>query len=651
MNWMQQLSETYDSCRAQIGYAAQGKGRPLLPICHITTQAHIEIVVDGAGNFRRAALITDKSDATTIIPCTESSGSRAGSKPENHPLCDKLQYVAGDFAQYGGAVTSGFAKDSEEPFRNFIKALTKWCDSEFSHSKARAVLKYTQKRTVMKDLVEHEILLLGSDGKLRVKDKDLDKNAKNIFAVVDPQDGAFVRWVVEDFEDAESRVWRDKSLWESWIKHYLSDRKDTALCLVTGENQVVTGNHPKYIRWEGDGAKLISANDTSGFTFRGRFITDGQASGTGLETSHKAHYALSWLIDRQGYKKDGLVIVAWAKSGMLIPQPTESPLTLLFGEAQPEDEHYGATAQELAVKLKKRIAGYGKEIGATEQIAVMALDSATTGRLALIYYRDLKGSDFLKRIDDWHDSCAWLHRYELMEVADQKSGKVLKRYPPFVGAPTPRAIAEAAYGSRIDDRLRKATVQRILPCILDGQPIPRDLVESVVRRASNRAGMEDWEWNKALSIACALFRKLNTKEEYSMALDPSRTTRDYLYGRLLALADSLEAWALYDAKEQRQTNAAWLMQRFADHPYSTWRTIELALTPYKARLGGKAWKRLQMIDEVVAIFAPVDFMNDKPLSGEFLLGYHSQREALRSAHTEEENAGEQEPQPITGNQQ
>ncbi len=163
--------------------------------------------------------------------------------------------------------------------------------------------------------------------------------------------------------------------------------------------------------------------------------------------------------------------------------------------------------------------------------------------------------------------------------------------------------------------------------------------------------MEDWEWNKALSIACALFRKLNTKEEYSMALDPSRTTRDYLYGRLLALADSLEAWALYDAKEQRQTNAAWLMQRFADHPYSTWRTIELALTPYKARLGGKAWKRLQMIDEVVAIFAPVDFMNDKPLSGEFLLGYHSQREALRSAHTEEENAGEQEPQPITGNQQ
>jgi CRISPR-associated protein Csd1 len=30
------------------------------------------------------------------------------------------------------------------------------------------------------------------------------------------------------------------------------------------------------------------------------------------------------------------------------------------------------------------------------------------------------------------------------------------------------------------------------------------------------------------------------------------------------------------------------------------------------------------------LFNPDDFTNDKPLSGEFLLGYHSQREFLRS---------------------
>ena len=122
-----------------------------------------------------------------------------------------------------------------------------------------------------------------------------------------------------------------------------------------------------------------------------------------------------------------------------------------------------------------------------------------------------------------------------------------------------------------------------------------------------------------------------------MALDQTRTTRDYLYGRLLALADSLEEWALNEANEGRQTNAARLMQRFAERPFSTWRTIELALTPYKARLGGKSKKRQRMIDEVVALFNPDDFINDKPLSGEFLFGYHSQREFLRSGNNQQQD--------------
>ena len=125
-----------------------------------------------------------------------------------------------------------------------------------------------------------------------------------------------------------------------------------------------------------------------------------------------------------------------------------------------------------------------------------------------------------------------------------------------------------------------------------------------------------------------------------MALDPTRNSRDYLYGRLLALADSLEEWALNEANENRQTNAARLMQRFAERPYSTWRTIELALTPYKARLGGKSRKRQQMFDEVIATFAPDDFISDKRLSGEFLLGYHSQREFLRASRNQEDHSEE-----------
>jgi CRISPR-associated protein Csd1 len=642
---MQKLYETYNNCEGKIGYSNNEKERPLLPICHITTQAQIEIAIDGTGNFLRARLITDKSESSTIIPSTESSASRAGSKPANHPLCDKLQYIAGDFRRFGGSVTSGFADEVQEPYRSFVKMLTEWCQSEFSHPKAEAVLKYIERQIVVQDLTKQKILLIGDDGKFAKKEAvQREKDIPDIFSVVNEQEQAFVRWIVEIPGDPESEVWKDKTLWGSWINFYLKDKTKEPFCFVTGKKAVLTSNHPKYLRREGDGAKLISSNDTSGFTFRGRFLTDDQACNVSLEVSQKAHYALLWLISRQGYRKDDQAIVAWATSGAEIPQPTDDPPSILDESGLISDEPASADIrQDLAIKLKKKIAGYNQKIDPTTDVVVMGLDSATPGRLAITYYRELKSSDFLQRLDHWHETCTWLHRYRAKEIPDQKTGKTKLIYLPFVGAPAPRDIAEAAYATNnkgkfeINEKLRKSVVERILPCIIDGQPIPKDIVVSTVRKASNRVALEDWQWRKTLSIACALYKKHNEKENYSMALEQTRTTRDYLYGRLLALADSLEEWALNEANESRQTNAARLMQRFAERPFSTWRTIELALTPYKARLGGKSKKRQGMIDEVMALFNPDDFTNDKPLSGEFLLGYHSQREFLRPQGSQQQD--------------
>ena len=117
-----------------------------------------------------------------------------------------------------------------------------------------------------------------------------------------------------------------------------------------------------------------------------------------------------------------------------------------------------------------------------------------------------------------------------------------------------------------------------------------------------------------------------------MALETDRATRDYLFGRLLAIADNMESLALYTANESRDTNAAKLMRRFADHPCSTWRNIELSLNPYKSRLRasrpGALVTREKLLDSVVAMFKPEDFTSDGKLTGEFLLGYHCQRSAL-----------------------
>ena len=123
-----------------------------------------------------------------------------------------------------------------------------------------------------------------------------------------------------------------------------------------------------------------------------------------------------------------------------------------------------------------------------------------------------------------------------------------------------------------------------------------------------------------------------------MNLDESSKSRDYLYGRLLAIAERIEEMALRIGGENRSTNAARLMQRFADRPFSTWRTIELSLQPYMHRLqgsrGGFLTNRKKELDTVASAFENGQFTVDKPLTGEFLLGYHCQRMYYRNTTSE-----------------
>ena len=122
-----------------------------------------------------------------------------------------------------------------------------------------------------------------------------------------------------------------------------------------------------------------------------------------------------------------------------------------------------------------------------------------------------------------------------------------------------------------------------------------------------------------------------------MSLEEGRNSRDYLFGRLLAIAEKIESYALYLAKEGRDTTAERLMQRFSDHPASTWRTIELALRPYMQRLQsnrpGYLYNLKCLLDDVISRFKDDDFTRAGRLDAEFLLGYHCQRAALRPVDT------------------
>src|SRR5690625_3239316 len=157
MSWIEQLWRTYEANSSEVGRQSEEDRAQLLPICHSTQQAHIEITIDGDGQFIRARVVPQE-DLRTIIPTTERSATRGGIKPVNHPLCDSLQYVAGDFLEFGAKVTSGYAKRPEEPFELYLNDLRAWCESPYTHPKVEAVLHYVQRRSVIRDLVSSQVL-------------------------------------------------------------------------------------------------------------------------------------------------------------------------------------------------------------------------------------------------------------------------------------------------------------------------------------------------------------------------------------------------------------------------------------------------------------------------------------------------------------
>lgn len=633
MSWMEKLYDTYEKAKGMD--VPTGETRPMPP-SHISQQAHIEIFLDADGSFLRAQVVEKEE---TLLPATEESAART-SGGEPHPLCDKIQYIAGDYALYGGGKNSYFEdfKSGKETKKGYLSLLREWSEKS-GNVKLEAIYRYVSKRSVVSDLIKEKILFVNEKNKLITSWPSKDDEPK-LFGVMTKKAGeidqgdALVRWCVEIADEKETKVWKDEELIRSWLKYDSSSKFNKDICYVTGVEAVISSLHPARIRHGGDKAKLISSNDTSGFTFLGRFFDSGQACSIGYEVTQKAHSALRWLIKRQSFRNDDQVIVAWDVSNKKIPPLMDNSFDAMLAELLQENDTVLSQEQpdvaddmgELyAKKLSRKIAGYREYLYDRDDIVVMGLDSSTPGRMAITYYRELKGSEFLDRVESWHVSYAWFQNYS--------------KECRFIGAPSPKDIAIAAFGRRIDEKLSKSTVSRILPCIVDGLPVPEDLWRMIFNRTKNRISMEHWEWGKNLGIACGIYRGLHKEMNYKMSLEQESTSRDYLYGRLLAVAEKLEAIALSVAGEQRDTNAAKLMNRFADHPYSTWKHIELALAPYKTRLRGTRpaflEKMSNLMDQIHDMFNPEDYTDDSALGGEFLLGYHCQRRDLRKKSPDE----------------
>ena len=247
---------------------------------------------------------------------------------------------------------------------------------------------------------------------------------------------------------------------------------------------------------------------------------------------------------------------------------------------------------------------------------------------------------YLENIRKWHKDCWWRHE-------KWRDGKRIVYYG-MVGV---KEIADLLFGIEnngsitiVDGNSKKLyaeVAKRILPCIWDGQRIPADYVERAINKASNPlAYKERRNWEQILQLACSMVKKRRKelyKEEWKMAVDKNCTERDYLYGRLLAVADRIE-YRTFDMDKDRSriTNAKRYMNNFSQRPFETWKVIEENIQPYLSKLPVPERRFYEnLLDEIEDAFESVnDYQENKRLSGLYLLGFHSQSCALRTYKTE-----------------
>ena len=109
------------------------------------------------------------------------------------------------------------------------------------------------------------------------------------------------------------------------------------------------------------------------------------------------------------------------------------------------------------------------------------------------------------------------------------------------------------------------------------------------------------------------------KEEWNVALDKKETDRNYLYGRLLAVADRIE-YLTYDEKDNgRVTNAKRYMSTFSQRPYETWKVIEENIRPYLNKLDiAKRTFYENLLHEIDELFDKSTFTDNSRLEGLWL---------------------------------
>lgn len=625
MSFLKDLADVYDNNAGLIGKEEVKSGKfekyyCLLPIFHKKQAAHVSVTISEEGEFLFADIIEEHS--STTIPITIKSMSRSsGANP--HSIHDKIQYLDPNYKDYE---TPSRAKETSH-FDEYLDCLNGWRESEHHHPFLDSLYNYLSKNSLIADIIGEGIFILNDEGRFKEKWEGKKEDKPKIMKVTSGgQRSTLVRFRMISADGEIYEPWGDKEIWDKHIAYQYESIEDSGLCYASGKITKTISVHPSYTRYPSDMAKIISKPTNKNFiTYQGRFDKPEDAVLIGALVSLKAHNALKWLLERQGFKVGNSSYLVFGNK-VVIPDNLLADLNSLFLDDDDKETIYDINKTEMMLSQKLSSLSRGQKeqlpnIG--KSVTILCLDNATEGqgRIALTEYKKLDTKEYFHKLKKWQDTASWPHRY---------------RGKNYIGSPTVDTIVKAAYGERVKDNHYQVTTRRLISCILKQQKIPTDIIASLVQQSIKTYKKDEMDQKRrAIDVTCSML-KHNKGGELQMALDTECTNRSYLFGRLLAIAEYVETSA---TEGSRETNAERTMRTMYHSPANTWINLHFKLQPYFRK--NTKHKNMQMIGKrmITEIIDTLeDDFNNKPLKPEFLAGYSCQmRDFYRSRKQQKEN--------------
>lgn len=595
----------------------------LLPLYHNSMKSNgkniLEIKLDKSSNLLGATFLN--KDEIVIFPVTEESVSRSsGVSP--HPLFDNFDYLIKNNSKKSTAYLEGLRSWLNYEDIDFVRIFYDFINNDNAFSKILEMLY----------------------GDYKIKDNKnveyVDKSGKKGKKTTVDFSKIYLSYKVENYIDLKDvSITENKELHEKYIEYINCVLTNDGslpkiICNISGKEDYLCLKHQPLI----GSAKLISQITANNENYFGRFTSPDQTIKIGKTTSQKVMIMAKSLLDCKNTCRwlGGMTYaISWFSDDILNDSQFDISKNIkigkkFFSELLDNEEEYsnneigyliGGVESENIIKSFTN----GKILFSLDSSYYFAIiDKISNGRVSVKYFNEIKNSDLIENIKHWQENYHWF---------GYSNDKGEFNYTPGL-----RRFIFAAYGiereGRLDidnDSFLTSQVSNIIASLIEGRKMPQNIIKALENNIKNRQKYKKtWKEVKL----CALSALRDKGGVNSKMLDREKTDRSYLYGRLLALYESIES-NTYSKDDSRITNAEKLWSSFINNPVTINFRLRTLVMPYRFKLKAdeKKIKLCEKIDNEITIVSNLISDNynhenptyNKPLGPAFIFGYEGQK--------------------------